>query len=84
MAGITTSATSGEVTALAGEKGKKKGRRKATSKNQKVSGMAWWICSEPEHRLEQNLEKAKGSGHDELKSCCGFTVGLIFSQAVNP
>jgi len=27
--------------------------------------MVWCIFNEPEHRLEQNLEKAKGSGYTQ-------------------
>lgn len=50
-----------------GKKPKKK-KRKTTSNNRKGSGMAWCICSEAEHRLEQNLEKAKGSGYAPVES----------------
>lgn len=61
----------GEATVLVEERGKKENHQPTkTQKNnpattKKGLRMVWCICNEPEHRLEQNLEKAKGSGYTQ-------------------
>lgn len=58
-------------------RGKGKKRKPPTNQNTKKQPsnykkkglrMVWCICNEPEHRLEQNLEKAKGSGYTQRGS----------------
>lgn len=70
LAGLTSLATLGEATVLmaGGEEKKKREKQKQPATTRKAPECSGVICSEPGDRLEQNLEKAKGSGYVKVES----------------